>query len=64
MKAIQFLLEITIIVLLWASIWGLLEISLDCLCQEDKKHRAMTYIGILIFLAILYTVNPAHFVHA
>ena len=64
MKALQFILEVTVIVLLWASIWGLLEITLDSICKEDKRQRAATYISILVFLAVLYTVNPAHFVHA
>lgn len=64
MKAFGFLFQISIIVLLWASIWGLLEILIETICEDNRKKRIMTYLSIIVFLIILYTVNPTHFNHA
>jgi hypothetical protein len=64
MKAIQFLFQITIIILLWKSIWGLIDIAVDNYCVDDNKKRAIVYITLILLLITLYWTNPDHFIHA
>ena len=64
MKAIQFLFQVSIIVLLWKCIWGLFDMSVDNMCEDNKKLRAAIYFITIVGLIILYSVNPDHFVHA
>ena len=64
MKPVQFLFQISIIVLLWKCIWGLFDMSVDNICEDNKKLRAVIYFITIVALLVLYSVNPDHFIHA
>ena len=63
MKVFKFLCEFAIVILLWASIWGLLDLAIESVCENDRRKRFITYMGILIFLGSVYVINPDHFIH-
>lgn len=55
-KMVKVLLQGLMIVLVWISLWSLIEMSIDDLVGDNRRRRAFVYFALLVFAMYMIVI--------